>query len=619
MFYNFSYLKLFDIEEKDVYLWVPAVTESQPYKVTDKPMLHKQGWRNPPSLMTLLYALSSQYSVVRGVIDPTRDTYDEQGELQQTAQGWYHKDDIAFVKQYPVIFPLLTKTERPPNGYSEAFGEMALIATKDKTQQHSFFLNQLPEEAQTLHTHMNEGMNSLACSLDRDKSVILEEVHRMVQELAKAYYTLFSDEETKLAETSPQTLPPVTSNDKSRMPSSNHFRALVQGCGPGYVSLSLWNSETSDEQQLITSNGSMLRVRGQEDYERKALHTYITTMMGTEGLKALLTVIDAYYIQTGAQAQHINARISLRQLMIRMGYSEVQANDLNERRKMAHTILYFARTWVTSPEKKYVPQARGRGKKKLSQPEYSPLLVIEKMRSSADGGLDVPDEIKYHLGEDYYNSLFGEHPQYFTLPTAQVLAYHAVRQQQELCLAFYLSNMVIINKSFSVHFRELLLKTALMLEDDIDHNTNRTRHALRVVYAIEQLEKDGFIYRAAHDDLDIAMAIELFTRVCSKDDLSPTTYKRITTNYTYLQSLSPQDARTKRRVALQRLLKKDMVSPAIVFSAGPLLKEKAEKIEELRQRAIDRSENAQIARVVKIASAQLRKDKKQSGNKNENH
>lgn len=187
MLYNTSYLKLFGLEEKDVFLWVPAVMESQSYKPTDKPILHKQGWRNPPSLMTLLYALSSQYSIVRGVIDPARDTYDEQGELQQTAQGWFHKDDIAFVKHYPVIFPLLTKTDSPPNGYSFQFGEMALIAVKDKSQ-HTLFINQLPDGARTLHARINEHMNILACPPGRDKSVILEEVHRMVQELAIAYY-----------------------------------------------------------------------------------------------------------------------------------------------------------------------------------------------------------------------------------------------------------------------------------------------------------------------------------------------------------------------------------------------------------------------------------------------
>src|SRR5581483_7083185 len=183
---------------------------------------------------------------------------------------------------------------------------------------------------------------------------------------------------------------------------------IVESFGPGLLHPSLWNSETAFEQQLLTPNGSLLKVKGQEDYERKALHEYITNMMGTEGLKHMLILLDSWYVQTGAHIRMVDAQISLRQLLLRMGYDQKQADDINERRKLAHTILYLARTWVTSTETRYDEEApRGRGRKRKKSIEWTPLLVIEKMRSSPDGGLDVPDEVKFHLGEDFYEVLFG--------------------------------------------------------------------------------------------------------------------------------------------------------------------------------------------------------------------
>lgn len=90
--------------------------------------------------------------------------------------------------------------------------------------------------------------------------------------------------------------------------------------------------------------------------------------------------------------------------------------------------------------------------------------------------------------------------------------------------------------------------------------------------------------------------------------LAPATYRRITSNYQYMQGLSEQGLRTKRRVALQRLLNKNLSSPSITFVAGPLLKEKAQRLAESRQKAIESNERAQVARVVKAATKEISKN-----------
>lgn len=434
------------------------------------------------------------------------------------------------------------------------------------------------------------------------------EIRAMAQQLAAEYWKFHTDLKAKdLAvqqrETKHHTsMPDINSSQKTPMPSNNRTRAIVESFGPA-MQPSLWNNETASEQTLATPNGALLRVKGTADYENKALYQYITTMMGPEDIKHMIILVESYLTQTGAKDRKDDARISLRQLLLRMGYSETQSDDINERRKLAHTVLYLARTWVTASEMAYEEVTKGKGKKRKKQVDVSPMLVIEQMKPSEDGGLDVPDEVVYHFGVDFYNSLFGEDAQYFKIPTALILGYHATREQQELCLSYYLSNMVVLSKAgFTVSFRQLIFKSAILGIDTIDHDPHRMRSAIRVIYALERLEKDGLVLRASHEDIDLVLAIDLFADSNTREILAPATIERIERFYQYVRALSPSELRTKKRVALQTLLASKETTPVITFYPSTLLAEQAKLLQEKRQKAIDRSEDAQVARVIKRAS-----------------
>jgi hypothetical protein len=446
--------------------------------------------------------------------------------------------------------------------------------------------------------------------LKQDWLVRWGEIRAMTQQLASEYWKAHTalKEKDKAAKAEQQqepkhhtSMPDINSSQKTPMPSNNRTRAIVESFGPA-MQPSLWNNETASEQTLATPNGALLRVKGDKDYENKALYQYITTMMGPEGIKHMITLVEAYLTQTGANDRKDDARVSLRQLLIRMGYAETRADDINERRKLIHTILYLARTYVTSSEVVYEEEKKGRGGKRKKQIDVSPMLVIEGIKSSEDGGLDVPDEVVYHFGVDFYNSLFGEEAQFFRLPTALILGYHATREQQELCLSYYLSNMVTISNAFAVSFRELIFKSAIMSIETIDHDGNRTRKAERVILAIEHLERDGLILRAAHECIDLVLAIELLAGNNARETLAPATIERIEKSYQRVKAFSESETRTKKREALQSLLASKDTTPVITFYPGPLLAEQAKLLQEKRQKAIDRSEDAQVARVVKRAS-----------------
>jgi hypothetical protein len=279
----------------------------------------------------------------------------------------------------------------------------------------------------------------------------------------------------------------------------------------------------------------------------------------------------------------------------------------DEQRKLMHTLLYLSRTWIESPETTYVKaHRRRRGGKEVRSTEYTPLLVLERLKLDEIDGIKIPETVEFHLGAEFYDLLFGERQQYFTLPTADLLRYHGVREQQEICLAFYLSNFLILNGGrYGVNFPTMLTESGIRLAEDIENAQNRLRDALRVLYALERLEKDGWIIRAAHPDIDTVLAVELFTGECKQEDVSPGTYQRITTNHNHLRGASVTDLRRKRREALQHLLGIGR-SDALQFTTGSLLKAQAEKREAQRQQAIAKSEAAQVARIQKAAKGKRR-------------
>ncbi len=186
MEYTFYYTKLFDMQETGV-VWIPTTVENQIYNPSDTNRLRRQGWRAPTPLSALqAYALASQYSVIRAVIDPTQDENNEADKQQdQMAYGWFHKDNVEHIKKYPVIFLIRTKTDvQPPPGYNKEYGATALFF--QNTDPKIVFINQMPQETQELFDQMHKRIEELTLSSSIDQQSVVNEVHRMAKKLAAA-------------------------------------------------------------------------------------------------------------------------------------------------------------------------------------------------------------------------------------------------------------------------------------------------------------------------------------------------------------------------------------------------------------------------------------------------
>lgn len=387
-------------------------------------------------------------------------------------------------------------------------------------------------------------------------------------------------------------LPILTSNERTRLPSVESFRALTQSFGPG-VQPSLWQDGTTPTGAILlhTPNGAYLRVQGANAWETTALHRYVADMLGPEGVKHMIGMLDAYHVQTGGGDRKADARVSLRQVLLRMGKGD-HADDRDEQQKLMHHILYLASTYITVGERrdtaehnarqKPLPLARQRRRPgKHKQNDYSPLLVIERLQPGPDGSIQIPSEVEFHLGAEFFETLFGEAQQFFTIPTGQLLSYHPTREQQELMLGIFLCGMIDThNGTFSVGFSELLVQSALLSEAVVERGINRTRSATRVLYALERLEFDGLIVREPHMDVDVALAADLILDAATVQALAPATRERMSAEpfLVSMRRLPPEDIRTRRRQALQRLLRN---TPSdihlLTFSAGPLLQAQTER------------------------------------------
>src|SRR5205814_440920 len=73
-----------------------------------------------------------------------------------------------------------------------------------------------------------------------------------------------------------------------------------------------------------------------------------------------------------------------------------------------------------------------------------------------------------------------------------------------------LSNHITISGGrFTVSFPVLLLQSALQSKQELLQGENRTRDAVRVLLALEHLERDGFVVRDAHLHVDSVLTAEL--------------------------------------------------------------------------------------------------------------
>jgi hypothetical protein len=442
-----------------------------------------------------------------------------------------------------------------------------------------------------------------------------QELREMIRQLAQDYHQYHMTVHPHA-----RTLTPITSGHVQKLPSSNEARALIQSFSPSLLRKpTLWDHiESPDgensEIHLVTPNNSHLNVRGETEQERKALHTYITKMIGTEGLKHMLVMLSIYMEQTGGRDRKEDACVKLRDVLKRIyNGDEKHIDDPDEQRKLMHSILYLARTWVTDMSK---PPEESRNKKHKYR-DYTPLLVLERLRSDEITGIRIPQEIEFHLGEDFYNLMFGRRQKFWTLPTSLILSYHSVQDQHEICLAFHLGNMVSLARTgFREHFPALLVQAGLMSMDEITHGHDRTRDALSVLYALEHIDRDGIVRRGEHEDIDTILATEYFLHdsepaenynayvgklIATKKQkriVSVETYHRIHTQYFFLRGKTEQELRRLRLSKLKHLLATNERN-TIPFSAGITIGQQVEKYKEVTKEAIEKSERAKIAAMSK--------------------
>jgi hypothetical protein len=147
------------------------------------------------------------------------------------------------------------------------------------------------------------------------------------------------------------------------------------------------------------------------------------------------------------------------------------------------------------------------------------------------------------------------------------LKYHARRQQQELHLAFYLAGRLAFSGGhFYVPFHTLLVQSSLQTRESMKHGHDRTRSLQRV---LEARERDGWIRRAAHEQVDTVLQAGLEAGNCSAESLAPATRERLAGR----PRITGADAPFGERLAAVRLLLDENVNAYPVhFSSGPLLR-----------------------------------------------
>jgi len=609
--YEQSFITLDDFPGKRFWTWGIFATLDRVGKEVIAE-LRDNGWEpREDATMTAFFLLENQFA--QTLIVTEQDPH---------IRNWARTEDIRHAQTYPVLLSHETGEEDYPHFLPPdmVIGSCALI--HDGSAWHRSTIDELGEAGQPLAQAIREGMMLFPPDAElwaeearrraQQRIDRWEATHAAAQQLATLYWDLYQEGQTTKAATR-QGLPELTSAHRTRIPTLASFQSLTQSFGPA-IQQSTWNQEQTGTLELVMPNGSLLRVVGTNSSETMMLHHYVTSMLGPEGLKHLLILLDAYYFQTGGLDRKTDARVSLRQLLLRLSKGS-KADESTEQGKLMHTILYLASTYIreqpgtqqasSTKKPKPLPLARQRTSRKPGK-DYSPLLVIERLKPGLDGTITIPEEVEYHLGHEFFEALFGTQQQFFTVPTAQLLRYHAVRQQQELLLAFYLSNALItLAGPFSIPFPALLLQSALQTQEDLEQSHDRLRDVSRVLRAIEQLERDELITRSAQMTIDTTLAAELVLtekrqqeaqtggetpkkerdpQELTQDDLAAVTSTRIADTVSYLRQLPVADIKKKRRVALQHLLD-ERLHERVEFVPGRFLQEQIRERTARRQAA----------------------------------
>lgn len=443
------------------------------------------------------------------------------------------------------------------------------------------------------------------------------QIHVYAKELAEMYARKyredqeFSQNTRKHPRSTAITLPDATHITKS--PSDHHVEGLTQS-----FHTQLQASLLAQEESVVfrTPNTSDVEVSMSDQNEQIALTEYIMTRRGPDGLKHMLALTAIYDDQTHGKGQREDAHISPRQLVTWL-YGEDAAGDPEKQQHAMEIILYLARATITSQEKRYNRKTKQYDKEVTVA---TPMIVQEKWEWDQPGKLRIPSDISFHLGEHYYNLLYGPHPQYFALPTQAVLQYHSQRQEDELLLVFYLSNHISMTgkKPFKVHLSTLMHQSTVMSEDNIQHGDHRTRDALAVIYALEQIERDQWIIRSPDEIIDEILLCDILLAKTPqeekriKDQLTVTTYERLLNHlqWEHFSQMDNQELIRHRLKLLQRLLTQD--TDALIFMPGELLQAQVHKRISQRCAALIQDETAMTNRVIRNATRRIvDSDKKQ--------
>ncbi len=544
--------------------------------------LRDEGWEpwndTNRKLFSILQLQLAQILIVSGKEEPPRE--------------WARTADIQFAADHPVLLTYQATDKNPLDSLSpnRVHGSCALI--EDETSIHLYTADQLDEGYADRLAQIRAGMlvvphnkflpQNEVWHLAELRRSRWEKTHEAAQQLARLYWDVYQRELHARQKLRNRQLPTPSIADRTRLPLNNAFIGLAQSFGPGMHESAWTRVRRKGVFHLETPNGSRLRVEAENDWERIALENYVWDMLGPEGLKHLLVLLDVYYLQTAGRDQKATATVRLKHLLLRLNKGK-KADMPAERAKLMHTILYLARTSTTASE--YTDEADARHQSFVKQQElpqkakhYPPLLVVDPPKSGLDGQIKIPLEVEYHLGKEFFEALFGARKQYLLVPTAQLLEYHAVKERQELLLAYYLSNRLALARGdYSVPFASLLLQSALETRDEMRQGHDRTRDAKRVLLALEHLEQDGLIKRAAHEHIDTVLLMELLTDGCKEGELTPATLARIGPERSHLERLRPKESDLiARRLANIRLLLDERIQAfPLQFSAGPLLQKQS--------------------------------------------
>jgi hypothetical protein len=367
-------------------------------------------------------------------------------------------------------------------------------------------------------------------------------------------------------------LPAVIPGRQTRLPGTASFEVITSSFGASIDKQpSLWSEEDSFE--LITPQG-LLRIKGSTHKEHTTLQQYVAHDLAPDGLKILAGFLEVYDLLTQGRDQKQDVQVTARQVLQRIGRG-AHADDRDEQMLVLQTALYLARSAAV------VTLVQSQSKR------YTPLLMLESWTIPEIG--DGSIALEYHLGQEFFEALYGKKPQRYTIPTAHVMGYHGVKSQQELLLTFYLGNRLAQGKGTrSLYFVTLCVQSALYSVAELqpgEAGKNRTRNAQQVIYALERLEQDGLIVRDAHEDVDLVLAATCCLEPTKERLLAASTRTRLKGLLRSLKDEAEKSLVGKRREALQRLLNVAMsredlpedlpgYCTRLTFHAGPLLVEK---------------------------------------------